>query len=63
MWKTLLIQGYDGVMVAKPNQKYFSIQWDWTDRSVYFAFEGGDHNARWRAIAKEAVMLGKSSGK
>jgi hypothetical protein len=64
MWfAQVLIQGYDGVMVAKPKQKYFSIQWDWTDRSVYFAFEGGDHNARWRAIAREAVMLGKCSGK
>jgi hypothetical protein len=64
MWfAQVLIQSYDGVMVAKPKQKYFSIQWDWTDRSVYFAFEGGDHNARWRAIAREAVMLGKVSGK
>ncbi|MGH6839905.1 MAG: hypothetical protein ACREDT_14120 [Methylocella sp.] len=58
-----LVEGFDGVMVAKPKQKYFSTQWDWTNRSVYFAFEGGDHNARWRAIAKEAVVLGKSSDK
>jgi hypothetical protein len=64
MWfAQVLIQGYDGVIVTKPKQRYFAIQWDWTGRSVYFAFEGGDHNARWRAIATEAVMLGNGSVK
>lgn len=58
MWFTqVLIDGFDGVKVRKPRSRYFSIQWEWKDRSVHFAFEGGDHNGRWRAIAKDAVEL------
>jgi hypothetical protein len=58
MWFTqVLIDGFDGVKVKKPKNRYFSTQWEWKDRSVYFAFEGGDNNSRWRAMAKEAVDL------
>lgn len=58
MWFTqVLIEGFDGVKVKKPKNRYFSTQWEWKDRSIYFAFEGGDNNGRWRAMAKEAVEL------
>ncbi|MGJ4951727.1 hypothetical protein [Bradyrhizobium sp. HKCCYLS20291] len=38
-------------------RRYFSFEWRWPDRSVYFAFEGGDHWRRWKAIADEAIAL------
>jgi hypothetical protein len=62
MWfAQALAEGYDGVAVSKTEQRYFALRWAWPDCSVYFAFEGGDHNARWRAIAKEAGALAASS--
>jgi hypothetical protein len=58
MWFTqVLSNGFDGVTVKKPKNRYFSTHWEWKDRAVYFAFEGGDNNGRWRAMAKEAVKL------
>jgi len=39
-----------GVTVKKPRNRYFSTHWEWKDRAVYFAFEGGDNNGRWRAM-------------
>jgi hypothetical protein len=58
MWFTqVLSNGFDGVTVKKPRNRYFSTHWEWKDRAVYFAFEGGDNNGRWRAMAKEAVEL------
>jgi hypothetical protein len=56
-----LIEGFNGVRVARPQHKYFSAQWEWSTRSVYFAFEAGHHNARWRAIANEAIKLASNS--
>jgi hypothetical protein len=58
-----LIKGYDGVAIAKPRHKYFSVSWDWPDRSVLFAFEEGDHHRRWESIAKEATALSKDARK
>jgi hypothetical protein len=58
MWfAQVLSNGFDGVTVKKPKNRYFSTHWEWKDRAVYFAFEGGDNNGRWRAMAKEAVEL------
>jgi hypothetical protein len=58
MWFTqVLSDGFNGVTVKKSKNRYFSTHWEWKDRAVYFAFEGGDNNGRWRAMAKEAVNL------
>jgi hypothetical protein len=57
------IEGYMGVTVTKPNHKYFSTQWIWPDRSIFFAYEGGDNCARWRGIANEAIALNKREQK
>ncbi len=58
MWFTqVLSDRFNGLIVKKPKNRYFSTQWEWRDRAVYFAFEGGDNNGRWRAMAKEAVEL------
>jgi hypothetical protein len=58
MWFTQVLgNGFDGVTVKKPKNRYFTTYWEWKDRAVYFAFEGGDNNGRWRAMAKEAVEL------
>jgi hypothetical protein len=58
MWFTqVLSSGFDGVTVKRSKNRYFSTHWEWKDRAVYFAFEGGDNNGRWRAMAKEAVDL------
>jgi hypothetical protein len=58
MWFTqVLVKGFEGVNVKKAGNRYFSTQWQWKDRSIYFAFEGGDNNGRWRAMANEAVKL------
>ncbi len=58
MWfAQVLIQGFEGVEVTRTRHKYFSTRWAWNNRSVYFAFEGGHHNATWRAIANEAMKL------
>ncbi len=58
-----LINGYDSVTVTKAKNKYFSASWDWQDRSIFFAFEEGDHHKRWEYIAKEAVSLSQQAGK
>ncbi len=52
-----LAKGHESVAIHKIGARYFTVQWAWQDRSVYFAFEGGDNNARWRAIAREAMAL------
>ena len=63
MWFTQsFAEGYLGVTVTKPNHKYFTTQWVWPDRSIYFGFEGGDNSARWRGIANEAIALSKKAG-
>jgi hypothetical protein len=62
MWfAQVLARGCDGIEISKTDQRYFTVRWAWPDRSVYFAFEAGDHHARWTAIAKEAVMLAGAS--
>jgi hypothetical protein len=58
MWFTqVLSKGFDGVTVKKAKNRYFSTHWEWKDQAVYFAFESGDNNGRWRAMAQEAVQL------
>jgi hypothetical protein len=58
MWFTQVLSGgFDGVTIKKASNRYFSTHWAWKDRAVYFAFEGGDNNGRWRAMAREAVEL------
>jgi hypothetical protein len=58
MWFTqVLSDRFHGLTVKKLKNRYFSTQWEWKDQAVYFAFEGGDNNGRWRAMAKEAVEL------
>jgi hypothetical protein len=58
-----LAEGYDDVAIRKTSGRYFTVQWAWHDRSIYFAFEAGDNNARWRAIAKEGVNLARSANR
>jgi hypothetical protein len=51
-------QAMTGVKIGRTSgRRYFSFEWRWPDRSVYFAFEGGDHWRRWKAIADEAIAL------
>jgi hypothetical protein len=58
MWFTqVLIKGFDGVTVSKPQYRYFSTEWARQGQSVHFAFEGGEHNRRWAAIARQAERL------
>ncbi len=58
MWfAEALAEGYEGVAIHGTVKRYFTVQWEWPDRSTYFAFEAGDHHARWIAIAKEAIAL------
>jgi hypothetical protein len=56
-----LANGVNGIRVekVKPN-KWFSTKW--TDRSIYFAFEGGDSAPRWKVIANEAITLAENEG-
>jgi hypothetical protein len=62
MWfAQALAKGYESVAVHKTGGRYFTVQWAWPGRSIHFAFEGGDHNARWRAIAREAIALAGSA--
>jgi hypothetical protein len=56
-----LAEGYESIAIHKTRERYFTVQWNWPDRSIYFAFEGGDHHARWRAIAREAIALAGSA--
>lgn len=54
-------QAINGVKVGRTSgRRYFSLEWSWPDRGIYFAFEGGDHWRRWRAIADEAIALAKA---
>jgi len=56
-------QAIKGVHVGRTSgRRYFSLEWTWPDRCVYFAFEGGDHWRRWKAIADEALAMAKASG-
>jgi hypothetical protein len=62
MWfAQALAEGYNRVAIHKTRERYFAVQWAWPDLSIYFAFESGDHNARWRAIAREAIELASSA--
>jgi hypothetical protein len=62
MWfAQALADGYKSVAIQRTGGRYFTIRWEWPNRSIYFAFEGGDNNARWRAIAREAVALAGSA--
>ncbi|XUM24297.1 hypothetical protein ACRAVF_14495 [Bradyrhizobium oligotrophicum S58] len=57
-------QAMTGVKVTRTSgRRYFSFEWNWPDRSVYFAFEGGDHWRRWKAIADEAIAIAKAQSK
>ncbi|MFL9823649.1 hypothetical protein [Rhodoplanes sp. SY1] len=54
-------KGQPGVTVSRPaHRRYVTVEWAWPDRSVFFAFEGGDHWHRWGSIAKEAVDLAEA---
>jgi hypothetical protein len=56
-------QGLKGVSAGRATgPRYFSFAWDWPDRRVCFAFEGGDHWRRWKAIADEALRLAQGRG-
>ena len=56
-------QAINGVSVGRTSgRRYFSLAWNWPDRCVYFAFEGGDHWRRWKAIADEAIALAEGGG-
>ncbi len=62
MWfAQALAEGYENVAIRKPDNRYFAVQWAWQDRSIYFAFESGDHHARWGAIARESIGLAGSA--
>jgi hypothetical protein len=62
MWfAQALAEGYESVAIHKTGGRYFTVQWAWRGRSIHFAFEGGDHNARWRGIAREAITLAGSA--
>ncbi|NVO14873.1 MAG: hypothetical protein HXX10_12630 [Rhodoplanes sp.] len=54
-------QGQENVSVTRPaHRRYYSVEWAWPERSVFFAFEGGDHWHRWGSIAKEAIELAEA---
>jgi hypothetical protein len=56
-------QAVKGVSVGRTaGRRYFSFEWIWPDRCVYFAFEGGDHWRRWKAIADEALAMAQGRG-
>jgi hypothetical protein len=62
MWfAQALAEAYKQVAIRRTGERYFTVQWSWPDRMVYFGFEGGDNNARWRAIAREATTLSGSA--
>jgi hypothetical protein len=55
-------QGLAGISIRRlANHRYFSLEWDFSDRCVCFAFEGGDHWNRWRSIADEALALSRDA--
>ena len=56
-------QAMSGVTVGRTTGlRYFSLSWDWSDRLVCFAFEGGDHWKRWKSIADEALRMARARG-
>jgi hypothetical protein len=56
-------QAIKGISVGRTSgRRYFSFEWIWPDRCVYFAFEGGDHWRRWMAIADEALAMAQARG-
>jgi hypothetical protein len=56
-------QAIEGIKVGRTSgRRYFSFEWIWPDRCVYFAFEGGDHWNRWKSIANEAIAVAKGCG-
>jgi hypothetical protein len=56
-------QALSGVTVGRTvGLRYFSLAWDWPDRRVCFAFEGGDHWRRWKSIADEALRMTGARG-
>jgi hypothetical protein len=56
-------QAIEGVNIRRTSgRRYFSFEWNWPDRCVYFAFEGGDHWRRWKAIADEATAIAGTRG-
>lgn len=56
-------QAFAGVTVGRTTGfRYFSLEWCWPDRRVCFAFEGGDHWRRWKAIADEALKMARARG-
>ena len=58
-----IAQAQDGVSVTRTRgRKYFSVEWAWPDRTIYFAFERGDNSQRWRGIANEALAMASTRG-
>jgi hypothetical protein len=56
-------QAISGVSAARTTgHRYFSFEWRWPDRLVCFAFEGGDHWRRWKAVADEGLRMARSRG-
>jgi hypothetical protein len=56
-------QAIQGVSTGRTTgHRYFSFEWIWPDRRVCFAFEGGDHHRRWKAIADEAIAMAQARG-
>jgi hypothetical protein len=70
--KALLVYNQDALMwfvkdIAQATartrgRRYFSVEWARPDRTIYFAFEGGDHSQRWRGIANEALVMASTRG-
>jgi hypothetical protein len=58
-----MAQAIEGVSVGRTSgRRYFSLEWSWPDRCVYFAFEGEDNWRRWKAIADEAIAMAQARG-
>lgn len=56
-------QALEKVAIERPqNRRYFSLGWNWSDRWVCFAFEGGDHWKRWQSIAEEVLRMARVRG-
>jgi hypothetical protein len=64
MWFTQkLMDGVKDIAVSKvAANKWFSTKWTQGDAAIYFAFEGGDNSARWKAIANDAICIAKRDG-
>jgi len=56
-------QAISGVSAGRTSgHRYFSFEWRWPDRLVCFAFEGGDHWRRWKAVADEGLRMARGRG-